>query len=539
MEDPQPLVLRRPGSGFGSNERITTVALDSSAGSGGRALRRRSSAAGSGGRRLERWSATAAAALLFIAAGASPANAHYREPPGDWNAAPAVVQVETNFRFTVNLPDPRLGLKPYRVEVVGPRGSGAIFDPSGSVIATRDTVVPNPPDQARIEGVNRGFEDARPPGWTTPRVWSKRHTVANVETNKQLQACYAAGSGCITYTGRAGTVVLNTVPKTRWAAGGPRDLGNGLVILPTKGARIDATPTVGLNDELSPNSTFVALGYTGAQQLARINGQLVDGTLTAADSRRIEETFGKRSAGVVLIGPEGKGSVLGVVVPTADGLSLVAGQADVAAKAGYRPVRGTFHQRIDNAIGFFYGEHYRHSISLLQGVVDTLPDAELSNYLKVARAKADTPEDKTYTEPMSSPTSTGGGSLPWPWLVPAGVLVAGLAAVAVLMLRQRAKARRETPPDSYDDFDDYDDDSATSIAPAQRGPDAGDHIAAADAATSAPQPTTRSDPSAGVLQAERPADDQRAARYCTSCGTGLVAGDRFCYHCGAPAREGS
>lgn len=463
-----------------------------------------------------------------------PAHAHYLEPPGDWNAAPAVVQVETTFRFTVNLVDRQLGLRPYQVEVPGPRGTGAIFDPSGAVVTTREIVSPGY-QQARVEGVNRGFAAARPPGWTTPPDMSKRHTVANPETNRQLQACYAPGSGCITFLGRVRTVVLNTVPVKRLPCSGPKDIGDGLVVLPSRDARSDATPTVGVDAGLVADSPFVALGYNGSQRLTRFTSRLVDGKLTNADAKRIRTTFASNGAGTVLVGTEGKGSVLGVVVPTEDGMQLVAAQAALAG-AGYRPIRGPLHQRIDEAIGFFFGKHYSHAIPLLEKVTGTLSDDELVKDLKVAKAKAGTAEDVSYANPMDPATSTDSGGLPWAWIGLAGVVLAGAAVVAGLLLRGRANRGVETADDGYDDFEDFDDPAAAAFTPGQPSPDASDLSGPAGSASAVTQPMGRTEPGVAVVEADRPAEDQRAVRYCTSCGAALAAGDRFCYSCGTPAR---
>jgi hypothetical protein len=474
-------------------------------------------------------------ALLVLVGHVPAAHAHYREPPSDWNAAPAVVQVETAFHFAVSIAESELRVRSYRVEVPGPRGTGAIFDPSGAVITTRETVLPDP-KRARIEGVNRGFDAARPPGWTTPDDMSKRHTVAERRTNQQLQACYAADSGCITFLGNTRTVVLNTTRPTRLAGVGFKEIANGLAILPTNDARSDTTPTVGIAAEIPADSPFIALGYNDKRQLTRFAGRLADGKLSDGDSTRIQKTFVSDGAGTMLVGPGGKGSILGVVRPVEGGVRLVAPQAGINA-AGYRPIRGSLHQRIDNALGFFNGEHYSHSVPLLTSVTQTLPDVELLKKLEVARAKAGTGADKSYTDPMNSATTTTDqGWLRWAWI---GLAALGVAAAVVLLLllRRRANGRAETldDDDDDDDLDSYDDD-ATYLPPAQRVPDHRDFGAVGGSGSAATQPVGRTDPGVAVAEIDRPAEDQSAVRYCTSCGAALAAGDRFCYSCGAAAR---
>ncbi len=460
-----------------------------------------------------------------------PAQAHYLEPPGDWNAAPAVVQVEITFRYVVNIVDSQQVVRRYPVDVPGPRGTGAIFDPSGTVLTTRATVTPDD-GPFRVEAVNRGFDAARPPGWTTPPDRTKRHTVKDPATNRQLQGCYSAESGCLTLLGRVRDVSLNTVPEIKLArATGAKDIGDGLVVLPTTAVRSEETPTVGIAGEFPLDSSFVALGYDDSRKLSRFSGQLVDGALTDGDAIRVRKTFANDGAGVVLVGPGGKGSILGVVVPTEDEIQLVAAQAGLA-KASYRPVRGLMHQRIDDALGFFNGAHYTHAVPLLENVTRTLPDAELVKDLKVAKAKAGTDQDKTYS--MDSTTPTEGSRLPWTRIGLAGVVAGGAAVVALLLLRRRADRRVETRDDGYDDFgdfDDFDDDAAVAAAPAQADPGA-----PAGSASAATQPMGRTDPGVAVVEAHRPAENQTSVRYCTSCGAALAAGDRFCYSCGTPVR---
>jgi len=492
----------------------------------------------SGRRGLRRWTATSAAALLVLVGHAPAAQAHYVEPPSDWNAAPAVVQIETTYSFIVSLSDPKLGLRPYRVEVAGPRGTGAIFDPSGAVITTRGAVLPDE-KPARIEGVNRGFDAARPPGWITPPDMTKRQTVKDPQTNRQLQACYAAGSGCITFLGRHRTVVLNTVPATRVACNGYKEIGDGLVILPAKESRPDATPTVGIANasETPPNSPFVALGYNKALKLTRFTSKLVDGKLTDADSAQIRKTFVSDGSGVALVGPQGKGPAIGVVVPTEDGMRLVAPQAGING-AGYRPIRGALHQRIDSAIGFYNGKHYAHSVPVLEKVIETLPDAELQKMLTDARAKEGKPGDISLTDSMDpNPATAQDNGVPWAWIGVGGLLLVGAAVAAALVVRQRrANAQGETHyDDDFDDPDDYDDDDAYSSATAQEAPDS--HSGAVPGSGSAMTlPVGRTDPGVAVAEADRPAEDQQSVRYCTNCGAALAAGDRFCFNCGTSAR---
>jgi LPXTG-motif cell wall-anchored protein len=196
---------------------------------------------------------------------------------------------------------------------------------------------------------------------------------------------------------------------------------------------------------------------------------------------------------------------------------------------------------VDQAIGYFFAKHYTHSLPMLERVTKKLPDRELLAMLEQAKKLKGTAADKSMAEDMGATTETASTGSSWSWLLPVVVLgVAALAAATLLLLRRRrdrvAGSADEWAPDPDDDLDLPldEDDALGDPAPGQRGAALAD-VQPGRTPYAAPQQPRTSEPGTTVLDVGG-TDQQRAGHYCPRCGVSLVAGDRFCFNCGTPAR---
>jgi len=87
------------------------------------------------------------ALLITNLAISTPASAHYVQPPGEEEAAAAVVQVQVSYNYAVDLPGKGGEAGLFAATVAGPRGTGAVVSSSGAVLTGRSTAMPDRGEQ--------------------------------------------------------------------------------------------------------------------------------------------------------------------------------------------------------------------------------------------------------------------------------------------------------------------------------------------------------------------------------------------------------
>jgi hypothetical protein len=485
---------------------------------------------------LRRGASVLTTALLLAAAAMSPARAHYVQPPGDLEAAAAVVQVEIVFNYAVSLPGDAGERKPYVARVPGPRGTGAVVNSAGTVLTGHATVFTEPSEREVIVAINEAFRARHSLPWKDEQL-SRRQELGSADTNAALQKCYARPASCADFRGRIRTVIFNTEP-TRRLNSRPFLINDDLAVLTTPSDR-NRTPTVGISATAPQDEVaYKAMGWSDAgAMLAPLEVRFEGGRLRTADLDKVASTFANGGDGVVVVDPRSKGNVVSTLRRGSDGeLASVAPMGPLQF-GGVGVDRGPLHPSIDEAIGYFWGRHYTHALPLLEGVVKLVPDRGLLQMIATAKAKRNTLEDKS-NDPAASMTPDAGG-LPWPLLA---MIFAVLVVVSVgaLTWSRRRRQRRAVESDASAGWDqDADDDleleelmedQSVSTGSEQYHALEGDHPDGARAERAEPlQPMA-------ATTVKAPGAARPSGAYCSQCGVGLTAGDRFCYHCGNPAR---
>ena len=431
--------------------------------------------------------------------------------------------------------------RPYPAEVQGPRGTGAVVNSAGDVLTGKGTALATRTEREKITAINQAFRARHSLPWTDAQL-GQRQRVRDADLNGGLQRCYANPDVCAIFKGRARTVVFNTDPERR-VTSRYTEINDNLVTLTSRSDR-ERTPTVGISPSPSQaGGTYVAVGWGNAgSMLPPLKVAFENGGLRAADLQKVATTFANGGDGVVIVDSESKGNVVAVVRQGADGTLAAVNPMGPLQFAGVGADRGPLHPSIDEAIGYFWGKHYTHSLPLLEGVVKLIPDRGLQRMVAEAKAKAGGPEDKS-DDPSGSMTPPATNRLSWPVLA---VIIAAVVAAAagLLWLRRRRQGRSAatsevpaSPAEVWDDegdsdqeFEDLMEDQSMSVGsePADRGSehsDAGFRVERAGQLHPMAATTVKS-----------PAAGQPSGTYCSQCGVGLTAGDRFCYHCGNPAR---
>lgn len=495
---------------------------------------------------LRRSVALLSATMLFVVMGTLTASSHYLQPPGDKEAAPAVVQVQIRFNFTATLQGSgRAGLETYELSVPGPTSTGAIFNPGGAVITTRAALFPAEA-QAQITAANTAFSRYHSLRWQLPKLRQKQR-VRDADMNRMLQQCYlpSGGQQCrLRFNGRSRRAIPNTDPSRSLPAKGQVPVGDGLAVLSTNSAR-DRTPTVGIGAPIKADAPYVALGYDTSGKLSRVRGSLEGGSLRPAQATEISTRFSNSGEGAVLVDPDSKGTVIAVLTASdPQELSLSAPKAPIE-NAGYRIERGVLDGRIDQALGYFTGQHYTHALPLLESVTKILRDRELLADLATAKKLSGTPADKSEQSTMTSESSSRGISRQSLLLILAGLGALALALVVVLVVRRRRDGI------SGSRFDGDETSQQRVGAEADRFPPDGEEVTVADpqaersaavgtaragTLASPKQPSTASSSGGTEVIQTGVVNRDGADQYCSNCGVSLVAGDRFCYHCGTPVR---
>jgi hypothetical protein len=482
--------------------------------------------------------------MLFVVMGTLTASSHYLQPPGDEEAAPAVVQVQIRFNFTATLQGSgRAGLETYELWVPGPTSTGAIFNPGGAVITTVAAAFPAEA-QARVTAANTAFSRYHSLRWQLPKLRQKQR-VLDADMNRMLQQCYlpSGGQQCrLRFNGRSRRAILNTDPSRSLPAR-PVPVEDGLAVLSTNSAR-DRTPTVGIGAAIKADAPYVALGYDTSGKLSRVRGSLEGGSLRPAQATEISTRFSNSGEGAVLVDPDSKGTVIAVLTASdPQELSLSAPKVPIE-NAAYRIERGVLDGRIDQALGYFTGQHYAHSLPLLESVTTTLRDRELLADLATAKKLRGTPADKS-EKSMAQEPSPRGISRQSLVLILAGLGALALALVVVLVVRRRRDGI------SGSRFDGDETSQQRVGAEADRFPPDGEEVTVADpqaergaavgtaragTLASPKQPSTASSSGGTAVIQAGAVNPDGADQYCPNCGVSLVAGDRFCYHCGTPVR---
>ncbi len=504
---------------------------------------------GHGRMRIQRAGTRAASAVMcgilaFSLMTAPSANAHYVPPRGDDEAAPALVQVSIAFRFTVILRAKRgAGFKRYREFVAGPPGTGVVINPAGQILTTHATAFPDAAN-ARDVAINTAFRTHYRTNWASSQL-GKKQTVSNARINRELQQCYRLDSPCVISWGRVRKFGFNTEQAKPATVGGRYDVSERLTIL-TATPSPDSKPTVLLGGAIPLDRSYVALGYDQNSQLVRTEGVLRNGALSPEDQKIISTKYRNGGDSAVLVDRESKGTVIAVVrrMPTKR-LELVSGAAPVA-NAGIRNERGPLDDKIDQALGYFAGEHYTHAVPLLESVTQAQPDRELLAKLETARKLKGTPEDMSEADSIEQSANQPNSTL-------VALLAVGLAVIAAVVIAVVVHRRRRQEPSgnrpSSDRDDEVDDDmfedqefeddigiagfehaEAELLDPNGVSVSFGDEVRAAELRGAATKG------SGATIIGTKHQQQERADHYCPQCGAGLFAGDRFCYHCGTPSR---
>jgi hypothetical protein len=468
------------------------------------------------------------AVLVTTSVGVGPASAHYVPPPGEDEAAPAVVQVQVDYNYAVFLAGKAGERERFAAVVPGPRGTGAVVNSSGGVLTGAATGSPGRTQREEIIAINQAFRDRYGQSWTDAQL-AGRQRLADREANRALQACYARTTSCAAFEGRTRTVVFNTEPVRRLNARYV-PLGTGLGLLSTQFDRA-RTPTVGVA-AAAPDAggEYRALGWGQDALLPSQPVTFENGAFRAVDLQKVGSTFANGGDGVVIVDNKSRGTVVAVVIRGADGKPSTVEPFNTLQFANVGTDRGPLHPSIDQALGYFQGQHYAHAVPLLQQVTTLLPDRGLLAKQAIAQKEKGGPKDKS--EVASEMGTQAVRSFPWSTLAAVvGVVLLG-AALALLWWRRR---RRGQPPDDgqFDEDDNEDLDELIEEQPVAGEPQP-DHAAGAlDRAGGGTMEHGDQQPS--MVSSPVEAADQ-ASGYCAQCGVGMLAGDRFCYHCGTPAR---
>ena len=487
-----------------------------------------------------RAAAVLAAVVLLVAAGVRPASAHYVQPPGELEAAAAVVLVDIVSNYAVTLPGDAGLRKPYPARVQGPRGTGAVVNSAGAVLTGKGTALHARTQQEEIAAINQAFRARHSLPWTDAQL-AQRQRVRDADINGALQKCYARPGTCANFKGRTRSVVFNTDPERRLNSRYV-EINENLSVLNIRFDR-DRTPTVGISaTPPQADGLYKAMGWDEeGSMLPPLSVTFAGDGLKGDDLQKVAATFANGGDGVVIVDSKSKGNVIAVVRKGADGQLAVVDPMGPLQFAGIGSDRGPLHPSIDEAIGYFNGKHYTHSLPLLEEVVKLIPDRGLLRMVAEANEKAGSPEDRSNdpSESMSPPVTN---RLTWT-LVAAAIAVVGAAAVAALLLlrrRRRSTAASVVPASPTEEWDDDGDSNqefedlmeGESVSIGSEADDRAHEHAAGDFRM---EPAGQLHPMAATTVKSIGAG-QPSGTYCSQCGVGLTAGDRFCYHCGNPAR---
>ena len=456
-----------------------------------------------------------------------PASAHYVQPPGEEEAAAAVVQVQVSYQYAVNLPGDGSDARPYEASVAGPRGTGAVVNPSGAVLTGRLTGMPGRGEQQALTAVNQAFRARHGLRWSEVQL-TRRQRVSDEKINAQLQSCYANLDSCAVFQRRSRTVVFNTKPARR-LEGRYSEINDGLAIVNTRFDRA-RTPTVGVSTAApQPGGQYRAVGWGPERLLPAVAMTFENGAFREADLQKVGATFGNGGDGVVVVDSGSKGDVVAVVVRGEDGTPTTVSPLKPLQLGGVDVDRGALHPVVDQALGYFQGQHYTHALPLIQQVTRLIPDQGLLDKLRIAEEKAGGPEDKSSDSSPSMAGEDARSSSLWAVIAVAVGLVAVASAVAVLWSRGR---RQRLGEGERADDDDFDLDELIDEGPAPQGHGDHDYAARRPVERVPSEHAEHLQPGAGA----GPAPASQAESYCPQCGVSLLAVDRFCYHCGSPAR---
>jgi hypothetical protein len=439
-----------------------------------------------------------------------------------------VVQVQVNYNYAVFLPGKAGGQERFAAVVPGPRGTGAVVNSSGNVLTGGATGSPGRTQREEIIAINQAFRDRYAQSWSNAQL-ADRHRLTDREANRALQACYARTTRCAAFEGRSRTVVFNTNPVRQLNARYvPLEKGLGLLSTQFDRAR---TPTVGVSAaEPQAGGEYRALGWGQDALLPSQPLTFENGAFRAADLQKVGSTFANGGDGVVIVDNKSRGTVVAVVIRGADEKPSAVAPFTTLQFANVGTDRGPLHPSIDQALGYFQGQHYAHALPLIQQVTNLLPDRGLRAKLAVAQKEKGGPNDKS--EVASEMGTPAARSFSWPMLAAAGGVVLLGAALAIVWWRSR---RRGQPADDgqLDEDDNEDLDELIEEQPVTGEPQPERAAVGLDRAVGGTMEHGDQQPSM-VSKSVELADG--ATGYCAQCGVGMLAGDRFCYHCGTPAR---
>jgi len=466
------------------------------------------------------------ALLITNLAISTPASAHYVQPPGEEEAAAAVVQVQVSYNYAVDLPGKGGEAGLFAATVAGPRGTGAVVSSSGAVLTGRSTAMPDRGEQQELVAVNQAFSTRYRLSWSEAQL-AQRQRVTDEKVNSGLQACYANLTRCASFQRRTRTVVFNTKPA-RNLEGRYSEINDGLAIVSTRFDRA-RTPTVGISAAApQPGGEYRALGWGRNRLLPPLAVTFENGAFRNSDLQKVAATFGNGGDGVVIVDTASKGDVVAVVVPGEDGKPTAVSPLKPLQFGGVDIDRGPLHPLVDQALGYFQGQHYAHALPLIQQVTRLIPDQGLLGKLQIARAKADGPEDKSMT--ASTPLASKESGSSWATAAALAAFAALAVAVAILWRRRRRGQLLDAEPDA--EVDDFElDELIDEDSPMSRS---GNDDPASQRTTGRLPSQQGQQLEAGPATAT--ATTSQAESYCPQCGVTMQPGDRFCYHCGTPAR---
>jgi hypothetical protein len=381
--------------------------------------------------------------------------------------------------------------------------------------------------QQELIAVNLAFRSRYKLSWTEAQL-AKQQRVDDEGINAGLQACYANLERCVVFKRRSRTVVFNTEPARR-LEGRYSEINDGLAILSTRFDRA-RTPTVGVSTApVQPGGEYRAVGWGEDRLLEALPMPIENGAFRDSDLQKLSETFANGGDGVVIVDSRSKGEMVAVVVRGEDGKPTTVSPLKALQFGGVGVDRGPLHPVVDQALGYFKGQHYTHALPLIQQVTQLIPDRGLLGKLAVAQAKMGGPEDKSSDTSPSMTTEDAGSSS---WTIVAAVVALAALATAVAILWARGRRQRLVHAQRDADDDDFDLDELIDDDPPRVGSRSDEHTLQPAGGPVPAQHAEQLQP--GTAAGTAP--DRQAESFCPQCGVTMLAGDRFCYHCGTPAR---
>jgi hypothetical protein len=499
-------------------------------------------------------------------------------PAGDQQVSPAdhvagsLVRLQTWAKVSVVVHHVKL----YKVELephADPTlaGSGFFVNPSG-VIATA-AEVPKV-DRGRLEtwGINEAF--VRTFGMPAPSDPYARVHAPDAEIDEHLQGCYEherGGSECAVFVSTEIRAYPDVTPP----------VADGLLVTPIAQAGPIAVLSSTASGDVTtaalataPSNHWTSVGWSEpphGQPPATANGDFTGGDLALAPEAAAGLVGTSGADGSVLV--DDRGSVV-AMLRTADGKATPVGATEIAEtlhKAGIEVRSGPLDTQLSTGLDYIGAQEYANAEPYLDQVAKTTGGQNVAlKYLDVARQKKNTADDRTsMTGSHTGEPASGGTSWLPLWLTLAGIVVVAAAVAGFLWWRRRSSASATPPAPPRDHLTAVMGPGGRFTTPGSPAPEtAGTQRATsppAPAAQPAPVPTFalsdpgrpssppvpsspeppdpangRVHPDAGngdrtvVAQQPRPGGQ---SEFCSSCGTHLAPGDRFCYACGTPNRH--